>query len=70
MTDTRLKTLDALEAQIAASDETARAALMPRLRALVTELEAEGLLPPGSARAHLTDAVDDALDDQFDNMPI
>lgn len=70
MSNSRLQQVEALEAQIIASDAKTRELLIPRLRELVSRLETEGVLPSGSTRAHMADAVDDALDDQFDNMPI
>lgn len=71
MTETTLKErLADLDNQVNRATSAKRAALMAKLEALASDFEAAGLSAPQRLRDLETFLEDDAVEDQFDNMPL
>ncbi|MDJ0823554.1 MAG: hypothetical protein QNJ09_17320 [Paracoccaceae bacterium] len=64
--------IEELRQDIAAADEDIRAELIEQLEQAVMLLEAKGDTAPAWAVAHVSarQEADEAVEDQFDNMPV
>lgn len=70
MTDNLKLRLDSLVDSLTAADISTRETLLEELERVVFELEARGETVPDRARQHVRAECDDAVEDQFDNLPV
>ncbi len=70
MTNALIERIEALRHDIEAAEGLARKEALDHLEQAVLQLEGRGVQAPGWARASLATKLDEAAEDQFDNMPI
>jgi len=63
-------TVTRLEAEILAGDANTRRALQPKLHNILSDLKSQGREIPARLRALDQALMDEAIETQFDNMPV
>jgi hypothetical protein len=70
MTNALIERIEALRHDIETAEGGARREALDHLEQAVLQLETRGVQAPGWARASIAAKLDEAAEDQFDNMPI
>ncbi|MBV2361724.1 hypothetical protein KUH32_18315 [Thalassococcus sp. CAU 1522] len=70
MTQDILRRIEGLRVELNGACGTHREALLDKLEQAVAVLDSTGRVAPAWARARLADRIDEAVEEQFDNMPV